>query len=160
MNKFHSLVNKCIVFFVFPFSTMIVASLALPKKVLAQAGTAGGPPAGNTAGGPPAGFVGGNETAGGTGSNTTTYKIDNPLSGVNDIGSFIKKILDIVLTIGIPIVALFIIYSGFLFVTARGNSEKLSDAKKTLGYTLLGAAILLGSWIIAQALGETVRQLE
>lgn len=152
MNKFHSLVNKCIVFFVFPFSTMIVASLALPKKLLAQGdGSATNPNDGSATN------LGNN---GSIGTNNTSYKIDNPLSGVNDIGSFIKKILDIVLTIGIPIVALFIIYSGFLFVTARGNSEKLGDAKKTLGYTLLGAAILLGSWIIAQALGETVKQLQ
>jgi hypothetical protein len=149
MNKVRNILEKFFVFFVFPFSTMIVTSLALPKKLLAQF-------EGNVVGGETGASNGGTST----GSNTTTYKIDNPLSGVNDIGSFIKKILDIVLTIGIPIVALFIIYSGFLFVTARGNSEKLGDAKKTLGYTLLGAAILLGSWIIAQALGETVKQLQ
>lgn len=149
MNKVRNILEKFFVFFVFPFSTMIVTSLALPKKLLAQF-------EGNVVGGETGASNGGTST----GTNTTTYKIDNPLSGVNDIGSFIKKILDIVLTIGIPIVALFIIYSGFLFVTARGNSEKLGDAKKTLGYTLLGAAILLGSWIIAQALGETVKQLQ
>lgn len=87
------------------------------------------------------------------------YQLENPI-GVDTIDGFIKAILDIVLTIGIPIVALAIIYAGFLFVTARGNQEKLTDAKKTLGYTLLGGAILLGSWLLAQALGETIKQLE
>lgn len=153
MNKVRNILDKFFVFFVFPFSTLVVASLAFPKKMLAQHDTTTNNDHDTTTG--PNGV-----NSGSIGANTETYKIDNPLSGVNDIGSFIKKILDIVLTIGIPIVALFIIYSGFLFVTARGNSEKLGDAKKTLGYTLLGAAILLGSWIIAQALGETVKQLQ
>ncbi len=82
----------------------------------------------------------------------------NP-TNVDDLTTFVKKILDIVLTIGIPIVALAIIYSGFLFVQARGNSEALTKAKKTLVYTLVGAAILLGAWILAQAIGDTVGEL-
>jgi hypothetical protein len=120
---------------------------------LAGAGATAGASAGNT----------GNDVSGIGNDNSGTnvsYQLDNPLSGVNDIGSFIKKLLDIVLTIGIPIVAFFIIYAGFLFVTARGNSTKLETAKSTLGYTLLGAAILLGSWVLAQALGETIKSLQ
>ncbi len=87
--------------------------------------------------------------------NTT---LNNPTT-VDNLTAFIKAILDIVLTIGVPIVALAIIYSGFLFVQAQGNSEKISTAKKTLMYTLVGAAILLGSWILAQAIGDTVGEL-
>ena len=84
--------------------------------------------------------------------------ICNPLAsrGINDIPGFIKTLLDGVLTIGIPIVALAIIYCGFLFVAARGNSEKLTKAKSALLYTLIGAAILLGSWAIAQMISATV----
>jgi len=63
------------------------------------------------------------------------------------------------LTLGIPIVALAIVYSGFLFVFARGNTEKLTSAKKTLMYTLIGAAILLGSWAIAKLISTTVNAL-
>lgn len=147
-------VSKFLVFFIFPVSFLTVSLLAFPKKMLAQA--TGTPLDTGAHGSPTNPFA--ND---GSSTNTnTSYHLDNPLSGVNDIGSFIKKILDIVLTIGIPIVAIFIIYSGFLFVVAQGNSEKLSEAKKSLGYTLLGAAILLGSWILAQALQSTVEQLQ
>jgi len=56
-------------------------------------------------------------------------------------------------------VALAVIYSGFLFVFARGNSEKLGKAKDALLYTLIGAAILLGSWAIAEMIQATVTGL-
>ena len=88
-------------------------------------------------------------------------KIVNPLgpNGVASIPDFIKTLLEGVLKVGIPIVALAIIYCGFLFVSARGNSEKLGKAKDALLYTLIGAAILLGSWAIAQLISETVLAL-
>ena len=88
-------------------------------------------------------------------------KIVNPLgpNGVASIPDFIKTLLEGVLKVGIPIVALAIIYCGFLFVSARGNSEKLGKAKDALLYTLIGAAILLGSWAIAQLISDTVLAL-
>ena len=62
--------------------------------------------------------------------------------------------------IGVPIIALAIIYAGFLFVTAQGNSEKLTKAKKTLLYTLIGAALLLGAVVIAEAIKGTVNDIK
>lgn len=82
--------------------------------------------------------------------------IANPISGVEDIPQLIEAILNFVLIIGVPVVALAIIYSGFLFVTAQGNSEKLTTAKKTLLYTLIGAALLLGCLVITKAIKGTV----
>ncbi|KKR61052.1 hypothetical protein A2643_02810 [Candidatus Nomurabacteria bacterium RIFCSPHIGHO2_01_FULL_39_220] len=86
--------------------------------------------------------------------------LNNPLSDKTDnIPAFIQTFLEGVLKVGIPIIALAIIYSGFLFVEARGNSEKLGKAKDALLYTLIGAAILLGSWSIATLIDSTVRAL-
>ena len=84
--------------------------------------------------------------------------LTNPIP-YNTINAFIKVLLEGVLKIGIPLVALAIIYCGFLFVSARGNTEKLTKAKDALLYTLIGAAILLGSWAIARLLSETVISL-
>src|SRR3989344_1514879 len=86
-------------------------------------------------------------------------KLCNPIGGVDSIGGLIKTLLKGVLKIGIPIIALAIIYCGFLFVAARGNSEKITKAKNALLWTLVGAAILLGSWAIAQLLSDTVLEL-
>lgn len=85
--------------------------------------------------------------------------LNNPIN-VGSIQEFIAKLLDIALTIAIPIVALAIIYSGFLFVMARGNSEKLETAKQTLLYVIIGAALLLGAWVIANAIAGTIAQIQ
>ena len=87
--------------------------------------------------------------------------LENPLgSKYTTLQDFVGGILNIVLDIGTPIVALAIIYSGFLFVKARGNPTELEHAKKTLTYTLIGGAILLGSWALANALKSTVVELQ
>lgn len=91
-------------------------------------------------------------------SQDTSGKIVNPIEA-ETLNGLIKTLLKGVLRIGIPLIALAIIYSGFLFVFARGNSEKLTKARTSLMYTLIGAAILLGSWAIAELISETVRTL-
>ncbi len=92
---------------------------------------------------------------------TVQTGIVNPLgNGLNDIPSFITTIINIVLLVGIPIVTLAIIYSGFLFVQASGNSEKLGTAKKALLYSVVGAALLLGAFVLAEAIKGTVDQLK
>lgn len=94
------------------------------------------------------------------GTNITTT-IKNPLGdNIKDIPSFIKVLVTIVLTVGVPLVALAIIYSGFLFVTAQGNPESITKAKKALMYSLIGAALLLGAYVIAEAIQATVDQLK
>lgn len=85
-------------------------------------------------------------------------KICNPLK-TDSITDFIKNLLENIIKIGIPIIALAIIYSGFLFVFARGNPEKITSAKEALLYTLIGAALLLGSWALAQLISNTVLSL-
>jgi hypothetical protein len=87
--------------------------------------------------------------------------IRNPLGDVhiNSIPDFIAEVIKTVLLLAIPVIVLAIIYAGFLFVTAQGNSEKLGKAKKVLLYTLVGAAIILGSFVIANAIKGTVEDI-
>ena len=85
-------------------------------------------------------------------------KIVNPIKSTTITG-LIKTVLEGVIKIGMPVIVLAIIYCGFLFVSARGKPEKLEEAKKALLYTLIGAAILLGSWAIAQLITDTVLAL-
>lgn len=87
--------------------------------------------------------------------------IKNPLgdTGPQDIPAFISKILTVVVDIGVPIITLAIIYTGFLFVKSQGNSEELTKAKKTLVYTIIGAALLLGAFVISQAIKGTVDEI-
>ncbi len=91
------------------------------------------------------------------GNPTLTNKIKNPL-GSSDmtIETFLLKVLEGALKIGTPIIALAIIYCGFLFVKAQGNPEEITKAKEALMYTLIGAAILLGAVAISKLIVETV----
>lgn len=61
--------------------------------------------------------------------------------------------------IGVPIVVLAIIYCGFLFVKAMGNPEEISKAKNALLYTVIGAALLLGCFVLANAIAGTVAEI-
>ena len=92
---------------------------------------------------------------------TVTTSINNPLGEkLTDIPSFIKKAIEIVLTEGIPVLVLAIIYTGFLFVQAQGNPGDLKKAKDALTNTLIGGALLLGAFVIAEAIGTTVEEIK
>jgi len=95
-----------------------------------------------------------NSTTGGP----VVVKIKNPIK-VDNVNDFIKTILEGIIKIGIPLIAVAIIYSGFLFITAQGKEAKLTEAKNALLYTVIGAAVLLGSWALAQLISETVLAL-
>lgn len=86
-------------------------------------------------------------------------KIVNPIPSISSIPGLIQTILEGALRIGIPIIALAIIYCGFLFVAARGKPEAITKAKDALLWTLVGAGILLGAWAIAKMISATVLAL-
>jgi hypothetical protein len=92
------------------------------------------------------------EGGGGTSGTTLT----NPLKA-KTFSALVESIAKLAAEIGIPIAAIFIIYSGLLFVTARGNEEKLKSAKKTFMWAMIGTAILLGAWVIAKAISTTIK---
>lgn len=83
----------------------------------------------------------------------------NPIK-VSTFADFIATVLNIVFVVGVPIVAFFLIYSGFLFVIARGNEEALATAKRNFLFTVIGAALLLGAWVLANAIAGTVDALK
>lgn len=76
-----------------------------------------------------------------------------------DIARFIEGALRALVTIALPIVAFFIVYSGFLFVKARGNPGELGKAKENFKWVILGSALILGAWVLATMIAGTVGQL-
>ena len=86
------------------------------------------------------------------------FDIPNPITA----GSFsevVLRIAQILTNIGIPLATIFLIYSGVLFVSARGNEDQLKKAKTTFWYTIIGTAILVGAYAIAQAVVQFAQQL-
>jgi len=86
-------------------------------------------------------------------------RITNPVK----VGSFpelLHVILDeILIPIGTILVIMAFIYSGFLYVTAQGNQEKIKAAHQGFLWTAVGALVLLGSWAISQVICETVQEI-
>lgn len=89
---------------------------------------------------------------------TCTGGICNPITS-RTFMDLVSKISEIVLMIGIPVAVMFIIYAGFLFVTARGSEEKVTKARQTFTWAIIGTAILLGAKIIAMAVEATIKSL-
>src|SRR3989344_6935587 len=86
--------------------------------------------------------------------------LQSPLNAAfSSIPGFIEGALKALVIIALPILTLFIVYSGFLFVSAQGNSSNLEKAKQNFMYVIIGAILILGAWVIATLIGGTVTQL-
>ena len=85
-------------------------------------------------------------------------RLTNPLKS-DSITAFFTSILDIILTFAIPIVVLFIMYAGFLYVTARGDEGKIKTAHAALTWAIVGGVIVLGAKLIIDVIQGTVEAL-
>ncbi|MBI5470088.1 hypothetical protein HY968_02085 [Candidatus Kaiserbacteria bacterium] len=86
--------------------------------------------------------------------------VQNPLnSAFSTIPTFIAGFLKAMVMLALPVVALFLVISGFKFVSAQGNPGKLSEAKENFVYVIIGALLILGAWVIATLINGTVSQL-
>ncbi len=84
-----------------------------------------------------------------------TVTLDNPIKSPN-LQCFIADVLQIVVNLGSIVCVFFIIYSGFLFVTARGDESQVTKARNTFFWTVVGTAVLLGAWVLAQVVSGTI----
>lgn len=85
--------------------------------------------------------------------------LENPIQ-YDNFGDLVKAIANVVMEIGGSLAVIFIIWAGYLFVTARGNEEQLTKAKTTFRWTIIGTAVLLGAYVVATAVVEFVKSLE
>jgi uncharacterized membrane protein YhaH (DUF805 family) len=89
---------------------------------------------------------------------TTSAQFVNPLGEIT-LQEFLLAVLNAVIYIVTPVIILMIVYTGFLFIAAQGNPQKLSDARRALIWTIIGALIVLGSIALAMAIEATVAQI-
>ena len=93
---------------------------------------------------------------------SATGRLQNPLDptgaggGIISITGLLEAILDIIMILAVPVIVFFIIYAGFLYVTARGNSDKVKTANQTLLWVIVGALIILGAQAILSIVQGTI----
>lgn len=77
--------------------------------------------------------------------------IANPVDS-GTFGELITKLAAIITQVALPLVVLFLILAGAMFVFGRGNPQQLARAKMIFWWTVIGAAIIVGAWAIAYAI--------
>ncbi len=87
-------------------------------------------------------------------------KIENPFKHETIPGLINTIINDILIPIGSVIAVLMVMWAGFKYVTARGDTTQIKEARDALLYAVIGAAILLGARILSDAIGRTIEQLK
>jgi len=87
-------------------------------------------------------------------------RLESPLnSNISTIPQFIEGFLRAIVIIALPLITVFIVYAGFKYIAARGNSSKISEAHENFKWVIIGAILILSAWILATLIGGTVSQL-
>ena len=87
-------------------------------------------------------------------------RLSNPFKGGDSLIALLRTIInEILLPIGGVLAVLAFIYSGFKYVTAQGDPKKIESAHRALLYTAIGTALLLGAWMFATVICNTIGQL-
>ena len=84
--------------------------------------------------------------------------LQNPL-GYCSLTQFLSALLQIVAEIGFPAIVLFMVYIGFLYISAEGNPEKIKKVHGYFLWALVGALLILGAQALSIAIQATVNQL-
>lgn len=84
----------------------------------------------------------------------------NPLKPeFSSIPLFISGALKVIVMVALPIIVLFFVIAGFKFISAQGNPSKLDEARKNFVWVVVGALLIMGAWVLATLLANTVSQL-
>ena len=93
-------------------------------------------------------------------ANAASDSFNNILNpSISNIPKFIAEFLRVIVMVALPIISLAIVYSGFLFVWARGNDSELQRAKRNFLYVIVGTILILGAWVIATLIAGTVSEI-
>ena len=76
------------------------------------------------------------------GSVQAQVTIDNPLVS-GDIPTLIDKIATWLLGIGTVLATIVVLWAAFLFMTSGGNKDRVTRARQTLWYAIIGIVVLL-----------------
>lgn len=79
-------------------------------------------------------------------------------AGQGDIRTFIAGLIQIALSLVGLVFFIIILYGGFMWLTAGGNDEKISRAKKLLTSGIIGFAVTLAAFIITITVARVIYQ--
>ncbi|MBC7982133.1 hypothetical protein H7X65_03590 [Candidatus Parcubacteria bacterium] len=100
-----------------------------------------------------------NPNAAASGGAILNPPLGNGTDGGSDLKTIFLNVLDVAQTIIIMITTLYLIFAGFMFVTAKGDPGKLKKARDALLWGLIGAGLILSAEVLAYGIGDTVKEV-
>lgn len=80
-------------------------------------------------------------------------------AGLCTLEDLVDIILKAVVSIGSILLVLALVWTGFLFIAAQGNEEKIRSARDALVWTVLGGIVLLGAQAFQLIIKSTIESL-
>ena len=73
---------------------------------------------------------------------------------IGKIQTFIENVIQVLVTLSGLIAAAFFVWGGIGYITSSGNPEQLEKSKKTILYSAIGLAIVLGAFVLSNIVSE------
>jgi multisubunit Na+/H+ antiporter MnhC subunit len=73
---------------------------------------------------------------------------------VTKIETFIKSVIQVLVTIAGLISAGFLVWGGIGYITSSGDPEMLDRSKKTLWYAAVGLVVVLGAFVLTNIVSD------
>ncbi|MCL5675550.1 MAG: pilin [Patescibacteria group bacterium] len=75
-------------------------------------------------------------------------------AGVSQIQTFIQDVIQVLVTLAGLVAVAFFVWGGFGYITSSGNPEALDKSKKTIMYSAIGLAIVLGAFVLTNIVSQ------
>ncbi len=75
-------------------------------------------------------------------------------AGVSQIQTFIQGVIAVLVTLSGLVAAGFFVLGGVGYITSSGNPEALDKSKKTIFYSAIGLAIVLGAFVLTNIVSQ------
>lgn len=70
-------------------------------------------------------------------------------AGVSNVENFIRSIITVFAGLAGLVATGFLVAGGFTYITSSGNPEHLDRGKRTITFSLIGLAIVIGAFVIS-----------
>jgi hypothetical protein len=84
--------------------------------------------------------------------------LPNPLGEVNSLQDVVLNIINFILGIVGLIALIELILGGFTILTSGGNPEKVKKGKDTIVWSIIGLAIIFGSYMLLQQVFDILQK--
>jgi hypothetical protein len=85
-------------------------------------------------------------------------KIQSPTK-FTDLAQVVSAVVGVVQILLIMATVLYLLYAGLMFVTARGDSNKISQARDALLWGMVGAALVLSAQVLVKTIQSGVTNI-